>query len=102
MGAMLLAGKVTAQQACDWGMIWEVAPDAEFPALWRARAEALAAGPTRAYRNLKTALRASFDNTLEEQLALEARLQGDCGRSPDCAEGVAAFLQKRAPRFTGA
>ncbi|MDE3029935.1 MAG: 2-(1,2-epoxy-1,2-dihydrophenyl)acetyl-CoA isomerase, partial [Paracoccaceae bacterium] len=101
MGAMLFADKITARQAADWGMIWEAVPDDLFAARWQARAQSLASGPTVAYRNLKAALRASADNTLDEQLALEAKLQGVAGASTDCQEGVAAFLEKRKPRFIG-
>ena len=101
MGAMLFAEKVSARQAADWGMIWEAVPDEGFAAHWRARAAMLAAGPTLAYRGVKQALRGSFANDLDTQLALEARLQGECGASGDFLEGVAAFLQKRAPRFEG-
>ena len=101
MGAMLFAEKVSARQAADWGMIWEAVPDEAFAAHWQARARALAQGPTLAYRGVKQALRASFDNDFAAQLALEARLQGDCGKSQDFREGVAAFLEKRPARFTG-
>lgn len=102
MGAMLLAEPVPARQAADWGMIWEAVPDAEFETRWRARATALAQGPTVALSALKQALRASPGNGLEAQLALEARLQGRCGSSADFREGVAAFLEKRSARFRGA
>lgn len=101
MGAALFAEKVTATQAAAWGMIWEAVPDASFDAHWRGRAAALAAGPTLAYRGVKQAMRASFDNDLATQLALEARLQGNCGRTDDFREGVAAFLGKRVASFTG-
>lgn len=101
MGAMLFAEKVSARQAADWGMIWEAVPDEGFAAHWQARAKALASGPTLAYRGVKQALRASFDNDFKGQLALEARLQGECGKSQDFREGVAAFLEKRPARFTG-
>lgn len=102
MGAVLFADKVTARQAADWGMIYECVPDQEFSAHWQARARALAQGPTLAYRGVKTALRASFGNDLDQQLALEARLQGACGATEDFREGVAAFLEKRAAKFRGA
>lgn len=102
MGAALFAEKVTARQAADWGMIWEAVPDAGFAAHVAGRAGALAAGPTVAYRLVKQALRASPGNGLAEQLALEARLQGEAGATADFREGVAAFLEKRAARFTGA
>ncbi len=101
MGAMLFADKITARQAADWGMIWEAVPDADFSGHVAARAGALAHGPTVAYRGVKQALRAAYTNDLGAQLALEARLQGACGATSDFGEGVAAFLQKRAPRFTG-
>ncbi|MBL9057394.1 MAG: enoyl-CoA hydratase/isomerase family protein [Rhodobacteraceae bacterium] len=101
MGAMLFADKISARQAADWGMIYEAVPDDVFAAHWRARAAALAAGPGLAYRGIKEMLRVSFAQDLDAQLALEARMQGECGGSADFREGVAAFLQKRAPKFTG-
>ncbi|MDZ4312908.1 MAG: enoyl-CoA hydratase-related protein [Cypionkella sp.] len=101
MGSILFADKVTARQAADWGMIYECVPDQGFAAHWQARALALANGPTLAYRGVKTALRASFGNDLDQQLALEARLQGECGATEDFREGVAAFLEKRAAKFRG-
>ena len=101
MGAMLFADKITASQAADWGMIYEAVPDADFTAHWQGRAADLAQGPTAAYARLKHALRASPANDLTTQLALEARLQGQCGETQDFAEGVAAFLEKRRPTFQG-
>ncbi len=101
MGAALFAEKISAQQASDWGMIWEALPDDAFDAHWRGRAAHLAAGPTVAYGKVKEALAASFGNSLAEQLKLEGKLQGDCGRTRDFQEGVLAFLEKRSSRFEG-
>ena len=61
----------------------------------------LAAGPTLAYRAVKTALRSGWGRDLPGQLAHEAAGQGACGQSGDFREGVAAFLEKRAPAFRG-
>ncbi|ACM00806.1 enoyl-CoA hydratase-related protein [Cereibacter sphaeroides] len=101
MGATLFADRISAADAARWGMIYEAVPDEAFEARWQARAAHLAEGPTEAYRGLKQALRASFDNSFEEQLALEARLQGQCGASADFLEGVTAFLEKRPATFSG-
>lgn len=101
MGAALFAEPVSARQAADWGMIWEAVPDNLFAAHWRAQAEKLAAGPTVAYRGIKQAMRKSQDNTLDDQLALEASLQGACGKTRDFREGVLAFTEKRPARFEG-
>lgn len=101
MGAALFAEKITAQQASDWGLIWEAVADDEFEANWRARGEYLAKGPTLAFRKIREAIRASLDNSLEDQLALEAHSQGECGNSHDFSEGVMAFLEKRSPTFEG-
>ena len=101
MGAALFAEPITARQASDWGMIWEAVPDDDFDAHWRARAGRLASGPTVAYGHLKDAMRHSFENGLEDQLLLEARLQSACGQTRDFKEGVIAFLEKRTARYEG-
>lgn len=101
MGAALFADKISADQAAAWGMIYESIPDEGFAAHWRARATHLASGPTAAYKGVKTAIRASYSNTLDEQLTLEAQLQGACGLTHDFKEGVLAFLEKRPAQFEG-
>lgn len=101
MGAALLAEPVSARDAQAWGMIWEAVPDAEFEAHVAARAGKLATGPTLAYGHVKTVMRASLGNDLDTQMALEARLQGACGRSRDFREGVLAFLEKRPAKYEG-
>ena len=101
MGAALFADRISARQADDWGMIWEAIPDDSFAAHWQKRAAHLASGPTRAFAGVKSALRNSFANPLEEQLSIEAKLQGECGKTRDFQEGVMAFLQKRKAEFEG-
>ena len=101
MGAALFAEPIPARQAAAWGMIWEAVPDAEFSQHVARRATHLANGPTEAYRLTKKALRASMANDLEEQLALEAHLQGRAGATRDFSEGVLAFLEKRRPEYEG-
>lgn len=101
MGASLFADKISARQAADWGMIYEAVEAGNFEAHWRDRARHLATGPTEAYRHVKTAIRSSFDNSFEQQLALEAKLQGKCGMTHDFKEGVVAFLEKRPARYEG-
>jgi 2-(1,2-epoxy-1,2-dihydrophenyl)acetyl-CoA isomerase len=101
MGAALFADKITARQAADWGLIWEAIEDEAFEDNWRTRATQLAAGPTVAYRAIKTAMRGSFDKSLPEQLDTEAHLQGECGKSRDFREGVLAFMERRPAKFEG-
>lgn len=101
MGAALFAEKMPAQEAADMGLIYACVADDAFEETWRKRGVQLASGPTLSYRNIKRALRASMSNTLDEQLALEARLQGECGKSRDFKEGVLAFMEKRSPNYEG-
>ncbi|MCW3478150.1 2-(1,2-epoxy-1,2-dihydrophenyl)acetyl-CoA isomerase PaaG [Neisseriaceae bacterium JH1-16] len=101
MGLALLADKLSAQQAADWGLIWQCVDDAEFAATVQGVARKLADGPTLGYARIKQALQASGQNGLEAQLDLERDSQRELGRSADFREGVAAFMAKRAPRFVG-
>ncbi|WP_134679254.1 enoyl-CoA hydratase-related protein [Paracoccus ravus] len=101
MGMMLFAEPLSAGQAAEWGLIWEAVPDAEFAAQVERRAAVLASGPTRSFLAIRKALREAAGQGMSEQLALEARLQGEMVRTADFAEGVAAFLQKRPARFSG-
>lgn len=101
MGAALFAEPISAQQASDWGMIWEAVDDTAFEAHWMKRAAQLAAGPTLAYGHVKASIRGNWDNTLDAQLADEGRRQGECGASRDFKEGVVAFLEKRPAKYEG-
>jgi 2-(1,2-epoxy-1,2-dihydrophenyl)acetyl-CoA isomerase len=98
---LMLAEKVTAQQALALGMIYRVCEPDELRAEANTLAASLAAMPTRGLGLTKRLLNASAANSLEAQLELEADLQGEAGKSRDYAEGVAAFREKRAPKFEG-
>lgn len=99
--AMMLADKITATQADQMGMIYKVVPDDTFIEIAQQIARKLAALPTVALANTKKALNQSFYNTVEQQLALESKLQIESAATADYAEGVAAFIEKRTPVFKG-
>ncbi|MBS0314853.1 MAG: 2-(1,2-epoxy-1,2-dihydrophenyl)acetyl-CoA isomerase [Proteobacteria bacterium] len=101
MGLALLGDKLSARQAADIGLIWECVPDDAFAARIDAIARHFAAGPTLGYARTKQAMQQSSSNDLGTQLALEATFMRECGFSADYREGVAAFKEKRAPRFSG-
>jgi 2-(1,2-epoxy-1,2-dihydrophenyl)acetyl-CoA isomerase len=98
----LLAERVPAARALDWGLINAVHPDAELLDAADGLVERLAKGPTRAYASAKRALNASVYPNLDQQLALEAELQHALARTKDFMEGGIAFVEKRAPVFEGA
>jgi 2-(1,2-epoxy-1,2-dihydrophenyl)acetyl-CoA isomerase len=101
MGLTLTGEPLSAEQAADWGLIWQCVDDAELaPAVERLLAQ-LAQAPTRGLAAIKRALQASEGQSLEAQLDLERDLQRELGTSDDYREGVAAFLAKRPPVFTG-
>ncbi len=98
---MMLGERIPAATALDWGLIWQVVPDADLPETAQALARRLAAGPTRTYALIRHGIRDCLDASLTEALATERRNQRTAGRTSDFAEGVAAFLQKRPASFTG-
>ncbi|KAI5915758.1 2-(1,2-epoxy-1,2-dihydrophenyl)acetyl-CoA isomerase PaaG [Thauera sp. 2A1] len=101
MGLALLADKLPAEKAADWGLIWAAYDDAEFGAKVDALAAQLATMPTKALVRTRQAMHAAPGHTLEQQLSFEGGFMRELGWSPDYAEGVAAFMEKRAPKFTG-
>lgn len=100
-GLALTATPLSAEKAEQWGLIWKCVPHAKLMEQARELATQFASGPTAGFAATKQAIHAAQTNDFDAQLALEAELQYECGRSPDYAEGVTAFLDKRAPVFTG-
>ncbi len=98
---MLLGEKVPAEQAVEWGMIWQCIDDDALLDTALIMARQLATQPTRGFALTRRALLASSTNSLDQQLDLERDLQTLAGRSDDYREGVAAFMQKRQPVFKG-
>jgi 2-(1,2-epoxy-1,2-dihydrophenyl)acetyl-CoA isomerase len=97
----LLGDKLPAERAAEWGLIWAAVPDDQLPSEARVVAQRLAKGPARAFGEIKRALDAAAENTLDEQLELERRVQRRLGDTEDFREGVTAFLAKREPQFKG-
>jgi 2-(1,2-epoxy-1,2-dihydrophenyl)acetyl-CoA isomerase len=98
---LLLPEPFLAETAEQWGLVHRVVPAEQVHAEAFALASRLAHGPTAAYRAVKTVLATAATDSLEETLALEARLQTELGQTADHTEAVEAFLAKRAPEFTG-
>ena len=101
MEAMLLAEKIPATTALDWGLINRVVSDGKVEDTALALAARLAAGPTFALGRTRRAAWSALQSGFEEHLGLERQDQRDAGRTADFTEGVAAFLEKRPAKFHG-
>jgi 2-(1,2-epoxy-1,2-dihydrophenyl)acetyl-CoA isomerase len=97
----MLGERIGAEQALAWGLINRVCAEQELGAQAQELARRLAAGPTLAYGGIKRELGGLADDLLERALAREAQIQQEMASSADAAEGILAFLTKRAPVFRG-
>jgi len=101
MGLALTGDKLGAEDAAQWGLIWKCVEDSELAPTVEALLAQFAQAPTRALAAIKRALYGSAHATLEAQLDHERDVQRELGMSDDYREGVAAFIAKRPPQFTG-
>lgn len=98
---MMTGDKVSAIEAVAMNMIYKAIPDLEFYETISTFATRMAQMPTKGLGITKRALNASLTNNLEEQLAVEGKLQTEAGSTHDFNEGTQAFLEKRLPDFKG-
>jgi len=101
MEMMLLGERLPAEEAFMAGLITRLVDDAALEETALEFAQKLAAGPTKALGLIRQSAWAALDSSLDDQLDRERALQRDAGRTDDMVEGVMAFLQKRAAKFTG-
>jgi 2-(1,2-epoxy-1,2-dihydrophenyl)acetyl-CoA isomerase len=101
MGLTMLGDKLSAEQAAAWGLIWKCVDDEQLTVEAEKLAVHFSTAPTKGLARTKQALYASSGNDLEQQLELERASQQELGFGHDYREGVAAFMEKRSPQFTG-
>ncbi|HEX3810841.1 MAG TPA: 2-(1,2-epoxy-1,2-dihydrophenyl)acetyl-CoA isomerase PaaG [Rhizomicrobium sp.] len=101
LGLALTGEPLSAEKAESWGLIWRCVDDDALKAESEKVLERLASGPTRGFAAIKSAMRAGWLSSLDHQLDVERDLQRELGRSADYREGVAAFMEKRTPKFSG-
>ncbi len=98
---LMLGEKLPAETAAEWGLIWKCVDDDRLMAAAGAIAEKLAAGPSVAYRMIKSLVRAASANSLRDQILLESEYQTAARKTEDHTEARTAFEAKRVPVFKG-
>ncbi|HEY0114076.1 MAG TPA: 2-(1,2-epoxy-1,2-dihydrophenyl)acetyl-CoA isomerase PaaG [Allosphingosinicella sp.] len=101
LGLALTAEPLPAEKAAEWGLIWKAVEDDALDAEVDVLAAKLAASPPLGLARIKKMIRESWEHSLGEELALQRDAMRELGFSDDYREGVAAFMEKRAPKFTG-
>lgn len=101
LGLAMLAEKLPAAKAVEWGLIWQVVGDSEFTGTVDALTTQIAQMPTKALVRTRQLMHAATGHSLEQQLSMEASFIREMGWSADYREGLQAFAEKRAPNFTG-
>ncbi|MDX2366988.1 MAG: 2-(1,2-epoxy-1,2-dihydrophenyl)acetyl-CoA isomerase PaaG [Colwellia sp.] len=97
----LLGDKLSAEQAQNWGMIWQCVEDDSLMDETMTLALHLATQPTKGLAKIKELMNNSFSTPMHQQLELEKFAMRELGRTSDYREGVSAFMEKRQPTFTG-
>ena len=99
--AALTGEPLEAERAAEWGLIWKAVEDDQLDGEVDALAARFAAGPTRGLARIKALIRESWGQSLDAELDRQRDAMRDLGFSDDYREGVAAFMEKRKPNFTG-
>jgi 2-(1,2-epoxy-1,2-dihydrophenyl)acetyl-CoA isomerase len=99
LSALMLAERIDAKTALEWGLVYAVVPAADVVARAQAVARKLAAGPCAVLGQIRALHASTFDNSLQEQLRAERSAQEMTLETKDCIEGVRAFFEKREPNF---
>jgi 2-(1,2-epoxy-1,2-dihydrophenyl)acetyl-CoA isomerase len=100
LSSLMLAEKIDAKTALEWGLAYAVVPQAEVVARAQSVAQRLATGPCAVLGQIRALHASTFDNSLQEQLRAERSAQEMTLETHDCVEGVRAFFEKREPNFS--
>jgi 2-(1,2-epoxy-1,2-dihydrophenyl)acetyl-CoA isomerase len=100
LSSLMLAEKIDAKTALEWGLVYAVVPDAEVVSRAQSVARRLATGPCAVLGQIRSLHASTFDNSLQEQLRAERSAQEMTLETHDCVEGVRAFFEKREPHFS--